>query len=93
MQEKNLKGYDEYLYVMKYGGDKAELVKLFELVTTNETFFFREPQQFDVLCGDLLKKIMRRKTQGCPPRYQDMVCGLIDRRGTLYDSDAVDGAP
>jgi len=63
VQEKNLKGYDEYLYVLKYGGDKAELVKLFELVTTNETFFFREPQQFDVLCGDLLKKIMEENTK------------------------------
>lgn len=63
VQEKNLKGYDEYLYVLKYSGDKAELVKLFELVTTNETFFFREPQQFDVLCGDLLKKIMEENTK------------------------------
>lgn len=63
VQEKNLKGYDEYLYLLKYGGDKAELVKLFELVTTNETFFFREPQQFDVLCGDLLKKIMEENTK------------------------------
>lgn len=63
VQEKNLKGYDEYLYVLKYGGDKAELVKLFELVTTNETFFFSEPQQFDVLCGDLLKKIMEENTK------------------------------
>jgi len=63
VQEKNLKGYDEYLYVLKYGGDKAELGKLFELVTTNETFFFREPQQFDVLCGDLLKKIMEENTK------------------------------
>lgn len=63
VQEKNLKGYDEYLYLLKYGGDKAELVKLFDLVTTNETFFFREPQQFDVLCGDLLKKIMEENTK------------------------------
>lgn len=63
VQEKNLKGYDEYLYLLKYGGDKAELVKLFELVTTNETFFFREPQQFDVLCGDLLKRIMEENTK------------------------------
>jgi chemotaxis protein methyltransferase CheR len=63
VQEKNLKGYDEYLYLLKYGADKAELIKLFDLVTTNETFFFREPQQFEVLCGDLLKKIIEENTK------------------------------
>ncbi len=63
VQERNLKGYDEYLYLLKFGGDKNELIKLFELVTTNETFFFREPQQFDVLCGELLKKILEENTK------------------------------
>ena len=63
VQERNLKGFDEYLYLLKFGGDKNELIKLFELVTTNETFFFREPQQFDVLCGDLLKKIIEENTK------------------------------
>ncbi|KAF0178992.1 MAG: chemotaxis protein methyltransferase CheR [Nitrospirae bacterium] len=63
VQEKNFKGYDEYLYLLKFGGDKNELIKLFELVTTNETFFFREPQQFEVLCGELLKKIMEENTK------------------------------
>ncbi|HMK42765.1 MAG TPA: CheR family methyltransferase [Dissulfurispiraceae bacterium] len=63
VQEKNFKAYDEYLYLVRYGNDKAELTKLFDLVTTNETFFFREPQQFDVLCGDLLKKVIEENTK------------------------------
>ncbi len=63
VQERNLKGYDEYLYLLKFGGDRNELIKLFELITTNETFFFREPQQFDVLCGELLKKIIEENTK------------------------------
>jgi chemotaxis protein methyltransferase CheR len=58
VQEKGLKGYEDYLYILKYGSDKNELVRLFDLVTTNETFFFREPQQFDVFGGELLKRIM-----------------------------------
>ncbi|HMK61505.1 MAG TPA: protein-glutamate O-methyltransferase CheR [Dissulfurispiraceae bacterium] len=58
VQEKNLKGYEDYLYALKFGGDKKELAILFDLVTTNETFFFREPQQFDVLGGELLTKII-----------------------------------
>ncbi|HAK87951.1 MAG TPA: chemotaxis protein [Nitrospiraceae bacterium] len=57
VQEKNLKGYEDYLYIIKYGSDKNELNGLFNLITTNETFFFREPQQFDVFSGELFKRI------------------------------------
>lgn len=58
IQEKNLTGYEDYLYALKFGGDRNELNTLFDLVTTNETFFFREPQQFDVLGGELLAGIV-----------------------------------
>jgi chemotaxis protein methyltransferase CheR len=58
IQERNLKSYEDYLYILKFGGDKKEHAILFDLVTTNETFFFREPQQFDVLMGDLMPKII-----------------------------------
>ncbi|MCX8028103.1 MAG: protein-glutamate O-methyltransferase CheR [Thermodesulfovibrionales bacterium] len=62
IQEKGLKSYDDYAYVLKYGLDKAELVKLFDLVTTNETFFFREPQQFEVFGKELMTKIISENT-------------------------------
>jgi chemotaxis protein methyltransferase CheR len=58
IQERNLKSYEDYLYILKFGGDKKEHNMLFDLVTTNETFFFREPAQFDVLMTDLLPKII-----------------------------------
>lgn len=58
VQEKNLRGYEDYLYILKYGADKNELTILFNLVTTNETFFFREPQQFEVFSGELFNRIM-----------------------------------
>ncbi|MBN2654458.1 MAG: protein-glutamate O-methyltransferase CheR [Nitrospirae bacterium] len=58
VQEKNLKTYDDYLYILKYGNDKPELTKLFDMVTTNETFFFREPLQFELLTGELLKRVL-----------------------------------
>lgn len=57
VQEKNLKSYDDYLYILKYGNDKPELTRLFDMVTTNETFFFREPLQFELLTGELLKRV------------------------------------
>ncbi len=57
IQEKSLKGYEDYLYNLKYDSDRQELQRLFELITTNETFFFREPQQFEVFGGELLNRI------------------------------------
>lgn len=66
VQEKNFKGYEDYLYSLKYSPDKNELMKLFDLVTTNETYFFREPQQLDVFGGELLNRIMADNTKnGC----------------------------
>ena len=57
IQELNLKGYEDYLYNLRYNSDHHELQRLFDLITTNETFFFREPQQFEVFRGELLNLI------------------------------------
>jgi chemotaxis protein methyltransferase CheR len=38
-------------YARIAGGDTAELVRLLDAIATNETHFFREPRQFDLLEG------------------------------------------
>ena len=38
-------------YARIAGGDGAELVRLLDAIATNETHFFREPRQFDLLEG------------------------------------------
>ena len=63
IQEKNFKGYEDYLYTLKYDAGKGELAKLYDLITTNETFFFREPQHFEVLKGELLGRIVAENTK------------------------------
>ncbi|MCL5237193.1 MAG: protein-glutamate O-methyltransferase CheR [Nitrospirae bacterium] len=63
IQEKNFKGYEDYLYNLKYDAGKNELAKLYDLITTNETFFFREPQHFDVLKGELLNRVISENTK------------------------------
>jgi len=66
IQELNLKGYDDYLYNLRYNSDKRELQRLFDLITTNETFFFREPQQFEVFRSELLNEIIAENAKaGC----------------------------
>ena len=45
LEDYNLKGYDEYLFLLKYSSNGREVNRLFDAITTNETFFFREPLQ------------------------------------------------
>jgi chemotaxis protein methyltransferase CheR len=61
IQEKNLSSYEDYLYLVMYGGNSAELVKLFDAVTTNETYFFRETQQLDLFINDIVPKVLQEK--------------------------------
>ncbi len=49
LKELNLKSYNEYYNFLRFDGSRRdELNKLFEVVTTNETSFFRNPPQLEV---------------------------------------------
>ncbi len=63
IKEKNLRSYDDYLYYLKYSATKPDIARLFDAVTTNETFFFREPQQFEVLANNLIPQIVKENAQ------------------------------
>ncbi|WP_462326957.1 CheR family methyltransferase [Desulfobaculum sp.] len=55
----NLKSFGEYYYYLQYDAQKRqELSKLFEVVTTNETSFFRNPPQLKVFQENVLKEIL-----------------------------------
>ncbi len=61
IQEKNFNSFEDYLYLIRYNSNGNELSSLFDLVTTNETFFFREPLQFDILFDFIMPEISRGK--------------------------------
>lgn len=49
LQELNLSSLEDYYYYLRYGdGAKEELYNLFDVVTTNETSFFRNPPQLEM---------------------------------------------
>ena len=48
-QEKGCANLDEFVDELLERGDPLELVKVVDKLTTNETYFFREPQHFDFL--------------------------------------------
>jgi chemotaxis protein methyltransferase CheR len=60
LQERNLNSYEDYLSLLKFGG-VDELAKLFDAITTNETYFFREPQQLTVCVDTIVPQVMDQK--------------------------------
>ena len=49
LKELNLKNFGEYYYYLRFDpGRRNELTKLFEVITTNETSFYRNPPQLQV---------------------------------------------
>jgi chemotaxis protein methyltransferase CheR len=58
---KRLKQYDmtsftEYYRMLSSGDHAEELQTMVDLLTTNETYFFREPQHFDFLRNEIIAK-------------------------------------
>lgn len=49
LQARGLHSYGDYFRLIMQPGEAAELQMALDLLTTNETYFFREPQHFDDL--------------------------------------------
>lgn len=59
IKELNLKSYSEYYNYLRFDNSrKEELNRLFEVVTTNETSFFRNPPQLKVFQDYVLKEVI-----------------------------------
>ncbi|MBA4374459.1 MAG: chemotaxis protein [Thermodesulfovibrio sp.] len=61
IEEKGLSGFEDYLKFIKYSTNGDELSRLFDAITTNETYFFREPQQLDVFADQIAPKVLGAK--------------------------------
>jgi chemotaxis protein methyltransferase CheR len=49
LQQRNLRSYAEYFQLLSRADEAAEVQTAVDLLTTNETYFFREPKHFEVL--------------------------------------------
>ncbi|MBF0343024.1 MAG: protein-glutamate O-methyltransferase CheR [Nitrospirae bacterium] len=61
LEEKKIGSYEDYFYLLRYNADKNELKILYDKITTNETFFFRETKQLEVLVEHVLPKMKEDK--------------------------------
>lgn len=60
--------FRSYFVMLRFETTGEELQKLVNLMTVNETYFFREEYQFKCLVNSILPEITRRKTDNSPIR-------------------------
>jgi chemotaxis protein methyltransferase CheR len=59
LKQLNLKNFNEYYYFLQYDpGKNSEINKLFEVITTNETSFYRNPPQLSVFQARILAEVV-----------------------------------
>lgn len=79
----NLKGYDEFLYFIKYSPNGKESERLFDAITTNETYFFREPLQFDVFIDHVVPRVIEGRRGARNIRVWSAACSSGEEPFTL----------
>lgn len=60
LQENGLSSFEDYLYLIQYKANGKELDQLFDAITTNETFFFRESHQTDLFIDVIVPKVIEQ---------------------------------
>jgi chemotaxis protein methyltransferase CheR len=56
IQRLGLHGYEDYLALISRADDGGEFQMAVDLLTTNETYFFREPAHYQILADELSRK-------------------------------------
>jgi chemotaxis protein methyltransferase CheR len=75
----SLSTYHEYLRLLTSGQEPAELQTALDLLTTNETYFFREPKHFEFL----QQHILTERRPGSPFRVWSAACSSGEEPFTL----------
>lgn len=85
LSELGLSSFEDYYYHLKYGADKAktELVNLYDVVTTNETSFFRNPPQLEAFKVVFQKTYLNGKGPAAPIRIWSAACSTGEEPYTL----------
>ncbi len=84
--ELGLSSFEDYYYRLKYSNDKAmnEIPNLFDVVTTNETSFFRNPPQLDAFKIIMQKNYLNgTKSAAAPLKIWSTACSTGEEPYTL----------
>ena len=84
LKELNLNSFTEYYYYLKYDPSrKQELNRLFAVITTNETSFFRNMPQLEVFEKNVLTEMIKKNAQRKYLRIWSAGCSTGEEPYTL----------
>lgn len=66
--ESGAANFKDYFSLLRFGNNSNELQELVNIMTVNETYFFREEYQFKCLVESILPEIVRNKKSNSPIR-------------------------
>src|SRR6476619_4782127 len=93
-RELNFDSFQKYFYFLQYDPmSEAEFDQIFDLVTTNETYFFREPAQLAAFTDEIVPEILARKTvkkiriwsAGCSSGEEPYSIAMLLQEAGWYD--------
>ncbi len=62
-KELNFDSFQKYFYFLQYDPrSESEFDQIYDLVTTNETYFFREPAQLNAFAEEIVPELMAKKS-------------------------------
>ncbi|HEX6095345.1 MAG TPA: protein-glutamate O-methyltransferase CheR [Thermoanaerobaculia bacterium] len=96
-RELNFDSFQKYFYFLQYDPRAdAEFDQIFDLVTTNETYFFREPAQLQAFIEEIVPDLMARKpvkkiriwSAGCSSGEEAYSIAMLLEESGWYDHAA-----
>lgn len=83
LTENNLNSFEEYLKFIKIGKNGNDHSRLIDAITTNETYFFREPDQLNIFINEILPKISNQKPESHNIRIWSSACSSGEEPYTI----------
>lgn len=96
-KELNFDSFQQYFYFLQYDSRaETEYDRIFDLVTTNETYFFREPAQLAAFAEEIVPEILDRKhvkrvrvwSAGCASGEEPYSIAMLLSEGGWFDRAA-----
>jgi chemotaxis protein methyltransferase CheR len=83
LHEKELGSFEEYFKIVQCSSNGNELTRLFDAVTTNETYFFRESHQLATMVDQILPKIADNNKNTKPLKFWSAACSTGEEPYTI----------
>lgn len=98
-KELNFDSFQKYFYFLQYDArSEAEFDHIYDLVTTNETYFFREPAQLAALVEEIIPELLARKqikkvriwSAGCSSGEEPYSIAILLEEAGLYGKASIE---